>query len=318
VNYGLAETITQIYYFYLSNSKMEYQMDIQNLKAFLLVAENGSFSQAAEKLHLTQPAVSKRVALLEEQLGTELFDRIGRVISLTEAGQALLPHAKSVQRELDAAERSVRDLSGDVAGQLRLATSHHIGLHRLPPVLSGFSRDFPAVQIDIDFMDSEQAYDLIMQGKAELAVVTLAPTKEASVISLPVWQDPLDFMIAADHPLLQEKKHPSLEAMSHHPAILPGLNTYTGQIIKRLFDQHGLELQVSLATNYLETIRMMASVGLGWTILPRSMRDESLATLAVKDVSIERTLGLVYHRGRSLSRAAQAFISSVRSLGDCS
>lgn len=291
-------------------------MDTQNLKAFMLVAETGSFSLAAEKLHLTQPAVSKRVALLEDQLGAELFDRIGRIISLTEAGQALLPHAKSVQQELDAAERSVRDLAGAVAGHLRLATSHHIGLHRLPPVLSSFSRDFPGVHIDIDFMDSEQAYELIMQGKAELAVVTLAPAEERSVISLPVWQDPLDFMIARDHELLETGKAPDLQAMSQHPAILPGLNTYTGQIIKRLFDKHGLQLQVSLATNYLETIRMMASVGLGWTILPRSMRDASLTSIAVENVAINRTLGLVYHRGRSLSRAARAFIESVQTFGD--
>lgn len=287
-------------------------MDTQNLRAFLLVAESGSFSQAAEKLHLTQPAVSKRVAILEDQLGAELFDRIGRNISLTEAGQALLPHAKRVQQELGAAERAVRDLAGEVAGQLRLATSHHIGLHRLPPILSSFSRDFPEVQIDIDFMDSEQAYELIMQGKAELAIVTLAPVEEPSVISIPIWRDPLDFMIASDHELLAQTNAPDLQAMSKHPAILPGLNTYTGQIIKRLFDEQKLELQVSLATNYLETIRMMASVGLGWTILPRSMRDESLSTIAVKGISIERTLGVVYHRGRSLSRAAQAFIEALQ------
>lgn len=291
-------------------------MDTQNLRAFLLVAETGSFSLAAEKLHLTQPAVSKRVALLEDQLGAQLFDRIGRNISLTEAGDALLPHAKSVQHELDAAEQSVRDLSGNIAGQLRLATSHHIGLHRLPPVLSRFSRDYPAVHIDIDFMDSEQAYELIMQGKVELAVVTLAPSSEESVITLPVWRDPLDIVIARDHELLASGEVPDLVAMSKHPAILPGLNTYTGQIIKQLFDQHGLELQVSLVTNYLETISMMASVGLGWTILPRSMRDESLATIEVKGIAIERTLGLVYHRSRSLSRAARAFIDAVIAEGD--
>lgn len=291
-------------------------MDIQNLRAFILVAETGSFSLAAEKLHLTQPAVSKRVALLEEQLDAVLFDRIGRTIGLTEAGRALLPHAKSVQQALEAAAQSVRDLSGEIAGQLRLATSHHIGLHRLPPVLSQFSRDYPAVHIDIDFMDSEQAYELITQGKAELAVVTLAPASEESLVTLPLWRDPLDFMLARDHELLQATKTPSLQAMSEHPAILPGLNTYTGQIIKQLFDHHGLELEVSLASNYLETIRMMASVGLGWTILPRSMCDDSLATIAVKDIAIERTLGLVYHQGRSLSRAARAFIDVVSAQGD--
>ena len=159
-------------------------MDTQNLRAFVLVAETGSFSQAAESLHLTQPAVSKRVALLEQQLDTILFDRIGRNISLTEAGSALLPHAKSVQQALSAAEQSVRDLAGEVGGELRLATSHHIGLHRLPPVLSHFSKAYPAAQIDIDFMDSEQAYELIMQGKVELAVVTLAPNSDNSIISI--------------------------------------------------------------------------------------------------------------------------------------
>ena len=282
-------------------------MDTQNLQAFLLVAETGSFSLAAEQLHLTQPAVSKRVAQLEEQLDGKLFDRIGRNIGLTEAGKALLPHAKRIQQELRLAVQSVHDLDGEVSGALRLATSHHIGLHRLPPLLSYFSEAFPAVHIDIDFMDSEQAYDLITQGKAELAVVTLAPGDQGNMITRPIWRDPLDLMVQADH-ALSSKETLELQDLSEHPAILPGLNTYTGQIVKRLFDERGLQLQVSLATNYLETIRMMASVGLGWTILPRSMKDSSLVKLEVENACIERTLGGVYHRERSLSRAANAFM----------
>jgi len=290
-------------------------MDTHNLKAFLLVAETGSFSSAAEKLHLSQPAVSKRVAQLEERLHCELFDRIGRNISITEAGQALLPHAKAVQQELRAAQQSILDLAGTVGGQLRLATSHHIGLHRLPPMLSNFSKTFSDVTMDIDFMDSEQAYELIMQNKVELAIVTLAPTTEASLITVPIWRDQLDFMVHTEHELAQQSSL-DLAALSRHPAILPGLNTYTGQIVKSLFDQHSLKLQVSMATNYLETVRMMASVGLGWTVLPSSMRDSSLTTLHVGGAHIERTLGLVYHRGRSLSRAARAFIEELVKLGD--
>ncbi|MBN7798660.1 LysR family transcriptional regulator [Parahaliea mediterranea] len=290
-------------------------MDTQNLQAFLHVAETCSFSQAAQALHLTQPAVSKRIALLEQQLECQLFDRIGRQVGLTEAGQALLPHAKAVLRQLQAARQAVRDLSGDVAGELRLATSHHIGLHRLPPVLSTFSKTYPDVQIDIDFMDSEQAHELILHGKAELAVVTLAPERDPNVIALPVWQDPLDVMVARDHPLAALHPCP-LDALSQHAAILPGLNTFTGQIVKTLFDGRDLQLQVSMATNYLETIRMMASVGLGWTVLPRSMCDHTLLPLTVEDVRIERTLGVVYHRGRSLSRAARAFIEQLRPAAD--
>ena len=290
-------------------------MDTQNLRAFTLVAETRSFSAAARLLHLTQPAVSKRVALLEQQLGTQLFDRIGRSVSLTEAGVALLPHARNVHRELLDAEQSVRDLSGEVSGRLRLATSHHIGLHRLPPVLSDFSHNCPAVQIDIEFMDSEQAYELVLQGKVELAVITLAPADEPCLITRPVWHDPLDFLVGRDHPLAKSK-NTDLEQLSDCPAILPGLNTYTGQIIKALFDQHQVKLQISLATNYLETIRMMTAVGLGWTVLPRSMKDASLVSIEVDEIAIERTLGLVYHRDRSLSRAASAFIECLQESGD--
>jgi len=290
-------------------------MDTQNLKAFLMVAECGSFSAAAQKLHLTQPAVSKRVAQLEEHLGTDLFDRIGRQVSMTEAGRALLPHARAVQLELRAAEQSVRDLAGAVSGSLRLATSHHIGLHRLPPVLSHFSAAFPAVHIDIDFMDSEQAHDLTLRGEVELSVVTLAPQPQEHIVARRVWEDPLDFMAQPGHELTAARDL-DLAVLSDYPAVLPGLNTYTGQIVKGLFDQRGLPLQVSLATNYLETIRMMASVGLGWTVLPRSMGDETLATLPVADAAIGRTLGVIHHEGRSLSRAAHAFMETLASLGD--
>jgi DNA-binding transcriptional LysR family regulator len=287
-------------------------MDTQNLRAFLLVAESGSFSDAAKKLHLTQPAVSKRVAQLEAQLNVSLFDRIGRRISITEAGEALLPHARAVHLELQAAQQSVRDLAGEVRGRLRLATSHHIGLHRLPPLLSFFSKAYPAVQLDIDFMDSEQAYELTLQGEVELAVVTLAPSPVINIITRPIWLDPLDFMVQKGTQLTQ-KKTLGLKELSQHPAILPGLNTYTGQIVKSLFEQRSLPMQIAITTNYLETIRMMASVGLGWTVLPRSMRDPSLATLPMRDARIERTLGAIHHKGRSLSRAAQAFIEALES-----
>jgi DNA-binding transcriptional LysR family regulator len=287
-------------------------MDAQNLKAFLLVAETGSFSMAAHKLHLTQPAVSKRVAQLEEQLNAALFDRIGRTISMTEAGAALLPHARAVLLELQAAQQSVRDLAGEVQGTLRLATSHHIGLHRLPPVLSYFSKAYPAVRLDIDFMDSEQAYELTLRGEVELAVVTLAPTPVDNIVARPIWPDPLDFMVQQGHELAQRKQL-DIRELSRHPAILPGLNTYTGQIVKSLFDRRSLKMQIAISTNYLETIRMMASVGLGWTVLPRSMLDRSLSTLPIRDARLTRILGAVHHECRSLSRAARAFIDALES-----
>ncbi|MBD2859042.1 LysR family transcriptional regulator [Spongiibacter sp. KMU-158] len=288
-------------------------MDTQNLTAFLAVAEHASFSEAANRLHLTQPAISKRIASLEQQLDCKLFDRIGRHVNLTEAGLALLPNAKRILQDIREAQRQINDLQNQsISGRLNMGISHHIGLHRLPPVLREYSRLYPNVQLDIDFMDSEQAHQLILQGEMDLAVITLAPSKEAQLSFIPVWDDPLMVAVANDH-LLANKKTVALTELAEHTALPPGLNTYTGQIIKSLFDNAGLKMEVGMATNYLETIKVMVSIGLGWSILPSSMLDDSVTQLQLEGHQLQRTLGCVHHRSRSLSRAAEAFIERLPS-----
>ena len=115
-------------------------MDLGALDAFVAIADTGSFSAAGERLFLTQPAVSKRIAALEAQLGRRLFDRVGREVALTEAGLALLPRARRILAELDDSRRALGNLDAEVGGRLSLATSHHVGLHRLPPLLRAFSQ----------------------------------------------------------------------------------------------------------------------------------------------------------------------------------
>src|SRR5689334_5953889 len=131
-------------------------MDTESLAAFLEIADAGSFSAAAGRLHLSQPAISKRIATLEQRLDSRLFDRIGRRVLLTEAGRALLPYARRVREDLEDGRRALSHLSHRVQGRLTIGTSHHIGLHRLPPVLKTFAHDHPDVDLDIQFMDSEE------------------------------------------------------------------------------------------------------------------------------------------------------------------
>ena len=290
-------------------------MDTQHLQAFVEVAEHGSFSIAAETLHLTQPAVSKRIAVLENQLNCKLFDRISRTVQLTEAGLALLPKAERILQAVQDAKRSIDDLQGEISGSLRIGISHHIGLHRLPPVLQAFSRRYPAVNFDIDFMDSEEAHEQLMHGRIELGVVTLDPVDTGSLQRQPIWQDELLVTVAPDHPLAAADSV-DLHALSRFTAILPGLNTYTGQIVKATFQQQQLKLNVSMATNYLETIKMMVSIGLGWSVLPHTMIDASIAALTIADLKLQRTLGCVFHQNRSLSNAATAFVEALRHNGD--
>ncbi|WP_278378915.1 LysR family transcriptional regulator [Stutzerimonas kunmingensis] len=283
-------------------------MDLANLNAFIAVAETRSFSLAAERLHLTQPAVSKRIAALEAQLDVRLFDRLGRDVSLTEAGRALLPRAYQILNVLDDTRRALTNLNGDIGGRLSLATSHHIGLHRLPPLLRAFTRAHPQVSLDIRFLDSEVAYDEVLHGRAELAVITLAPQTAEPVLTVKVWDDPLDFVVAPEHPLAS-KADITLADVAGHPAVFPGGNTFTHHIAQRLFEREGLTPNITMSTNYMETIKMMVSIGIAWSVLPRRMLDEQVVSLPLPGVQLTRQLGYILHRERTLSNAARAFMA---------
>ncbi len=287
-------------------------IDLDGIKAFTTVAETSSFSLAANRLHLTQPAVSKRIALLESQMGVRLFDRIGRTVTLTEAGRALEPRALEILLNIKDTQRVISNLAGDVGGQLSLATSHHIGLWHLPQVLRAFSAQHPKVALDLHFMDSEVAYEQIVQGNLELGIITLAPTSHERLASIPIWRDELVFVCSADQPLAQNNKI-YLEQLPEYPVILPDMTTFTGRIVKELFTERGLTLNVSMSTNYLETIKMLISVGLGWSVLPKSMLDDSIQVIDVPNITIERRLGIIHHVQRTLSNAATAFLDLVKS-----
>ena len=290
-------------------------MDIAALKALIAVAETGSFSRAAEQLFMTQPAISKRIATLESELDVQLIDRLGRNTRLTEAGETLLVSARRIVADIANSREQVRSLQHEVGGRLRLATSHHIGIHRLPPILKAYTQACPAVDLDLLFMDSEQACDQVADGSIELAIVTLPANPPENIETQLVWNDPLVIVCAPEHPLIsasssgKKKKSVSPDQLSKHPAVLPAKGTVTRGILLDAIAPHDITIDTALETNYLETIKMMVSVGLGWSALPSNMIDDTIASIPVSGVNMNRELGTVSLQGRTLSRAASALIS---------
>lgn len=282
-------------------------MDINALQAFVEVARQGSFSKAAVLLFVTQPAVSKRIAALEDELQARLFDRIGKNTTLTETGRALLPGAHRLLQEAYEIKRIASSLSTSVSGKLTMGTSHHIGLHRLPPVLKAFHMQYPEVIIDLRFMDSEQACQAVEQGELELAIVTLPSVTPTNLEVQTIWIDLLEVVTAADHPLAVQQQT-ALKTLAEYPAVLPGPQTYTHQILQQELQRLGLELDTTLSTNYLETLKMLVITGLGWSLLPATMIDQSLHVLKT-DLRLERRLGSVIHRKRTLSNAVKAMLA---------
>lgn len=290
-------------------------MDIQELLTFIRVAETQSFSEAADALYITQPAVSKRIAALESDLNVRLFDRIGRQVHLTEAGLRLLPKAKRIADDLNDIKRSMSLQMEDVSGELLIATSHHIGLHRLPKALQQFQKEYPLAEIKIDFTQSEDAHRQVIKGDAEIGIITLSSHSENMLHAIPIWSDPLQCVVSLDHPLASQHNVDVVE-LSKYPCVLPHENTFTRQIAEKVFAVNGVRPQVKMNTNNLETLAMLVSIGWGWSLIPSTVVSPHLAVVDLPALNVERKLGVIHHKQRTLSRAASAFIELLQSLAE--
>jgi len=291
-------------------------MDNNQLHAFIAVAEAGSFSLAAENLRLTQPAVSKRIALLESRLGASLFDRIGKQNRLTAAGELALVRARRIISEGNALAHDIENLAGSISGKLVISTSHHIGLHRLPSILKDYVRRYPEVELDMRFTDSEIAYHDVQHGEATLAIATLPnQDKHKQVTSLPLWLDDLVLVCAPNHPLCQGT-YITLDQLEQHHAILPGSETFTRRIINDYFNSNHLTLKIAFETNYLETIRVMVASGLGWSVLPRILTGADIQMVNFESLKLTRTLGAMINTHITLPNSAQAMIELLKQKSD--
>lgn len=283
-------------------------MNTRSLEVFITVANYQSVSLAAERHHLTQSAVSKRIAQLESELNTALFERHNRRLSLTYAGSVLLNRAQEMIDLLNNTQQELQDLNNDIAGKLCIAASHHIGLHRLPPTLQVFKKKHPNVELDLQFMGSEQAAVALEQRQVDFALATLEKRPKDLFEQKTLWHDKLIPVCSHQHPLA-ELNQPNLQDFCKHTAILPEQNTTTFNLINDVFLKQSLSLKLAMSTNYLETIKMMVSVGLGWSALPESMiDDEKLKRLNWPVQTPSRALGIMKLPNRNLSRTAEAFI----------
>ncbi len=281
-------------------------MNLSTFQAFISVMETGSISEAAEKLFLTQPAISKRLKNLEEELNVRLFEPAGRGIQPTPAAHELLPRVKRWLLEYADIKHALSHAQNSIAGVLSIGTSHHIGLHHLPVILKKYVQRYPDVQLDVHFVDSEQAHQAVLSGELELAFLTLPPNADARLHYQPLWVDPLAFVVAPFHPLAH-KNNLSLQDLMAYPSLLPAAHTYTSQITLQAFAEYGLKPQANMSTNPLESIRMLVSIGLGWSVLPTSLLNDDLMELDLP-IGLSRNLGMVSHPARTQSRAALALI----------
>jgi DNA-binding transcriptional LysR family regulator len=285
-------------------------MNLAAFEAFVKVMETGSISLAADQLFITQPAVTKRIHSLEDYFGVKLFESAGRGVQATHAAHSLLPKVKSWLNELGDIHHTLSHEQDQVQGKLKIGTSHHIGLHHLPNHLKQYVQQFSNVKLDVHFVDSEQAHEQVLAGDLELAFLTLPPQGDDRLNYVTIWNDPLVFVVAPFHPLAQQQNL-RLEDLIQYPSLLPAVQTYTTQITLAEFEHQGLKPKITMSNNPLESIRMLVSIGLGWSVLPKTLVNQDLIQLDIP-IEMNRQLGMVWHPGRTQSRAVQELIDMMK------
>ena len=286
-------------------------MNIDNLATFIEIAKNKSFSRAAESLQLTQPAVSKRVVALETALSAKLLDRNGRNVHLTEAGQVLLPSARQITNEWSRIEQAIDNLGDGVSGPLCIGTSEHTSTHLIPGILETFRKRYPKVTFELKFGNSYETLQALENGTLELALSSLPERKlykqTAKLNQTPIRSDNLVFVASYDHPLTAQSTI-GLKDLANYPAILPSELSLSRSLIDNAFKQKGLTLPVSTEASDFETIRSMASIGIGWACLPKFLLDDTLILLEVDEIDLKQVVSLIRMTERTLSNPAQAFL----------
>jgi len=282
---------------------------LRQLRAFCLAAQSGSISRAAERMCLSQPSVSLLIKALEEKLGSQLFERRGPRIRLTEEGQVLLETALPVVEAMDQIpDRFVSRLGAVRSGALDIAAGESTILYLLPDYVKRYTDRYPQVTLRLHNVTGRDGMKMLRSGEVDFAVGSMFEMPD-DITYLPIFTyDPM-LITAPDHPLACRPRV-SLKDISPYGLILPPRHLSTWRIVDLVFHQHGLDYQVVLEAGGWEVIKKFVALGLGVSIVTSICLtgDEPLAAMPLNDYFPQRSYGAVMHKGRQLSSRARSFL----------
>jgi DNA-binding transcriptional LysR family regulator len=289
-------------------------VELRHLAALEAVATEGTFGRAAERLGYTQSAVSQQIATLERIVGERLVERPGgpRPVSLTEAGRILLRHAESIVARLQAAQADLAALASGEAGSLHVGTFQSVGVKILPEVMRRFRAAWPAVEIELreSHLDDELCNG-VERGDLDLSFVQL-PLDNPALEVFELLRDDYVLLTALDSPLAGAKRAPSLREIALEPLI--GFRTCkTTQIVVDQLRTTGIEPRFVFRSDENGVVQGLAGTGVGVALVPRLAVDENDANVRVVELGPKiapRIVGIVRHRDRYHSPAAQAFVTT--------
>ncbi|MCZ6786379.1 MAG: LysR substrate-binding domain-containing protein [Planctomycetota bacterium] len=286
-------------------------MDLEALRSFFHVAREHSFSRAARLMHISQPAMSVRIKMLEKSLEERLFDRARKGVVLTEAGSVLYGSAEKIFADVQEARARLKSLRDSGFGHVRLGCSDTVSLYLLPPVLRRFRKRFPEAEITIRNAYSSEIADLLVRGELDFGIVTKPPSLDRRLEARTLFTEPFCVVCPRDDPLLR-RKQVTLKALDGRPMVALEKGTVTRDAIDRAFRAAGVRPKVVLETGNIEVQKCYVGIGFGIALLPRSAMADAdrrrLATRPLSGTSLERDVAVVIPRERFIPRPAQALL----------
>jgi DNA-binding transcriptional LysR family regulator len=290
-------------------------MELRTLRTFVAAAERGNFTRAAERLELTQAAVSQQIAALETELDTKLFERQGRGVRLAGSGERLYEYARRILDLVDEATREVGGGQRSLTGNLRIATSTVPAEWLVPELLSEFRVLWPQVHESLTVSDSTQAADAVESGAADLGFVGALP-RSSSLHASPVAEDELVLVVGADHPLAA-KGTTTLKQLRNEPLIVREAGSASRRCVESALEEHqhsADEFTIAMESNSNDAIRAAVKRGVGVAFLSRltSRDDPGLVAVRIRGFHARRQLYVVSDPARLPETAARQFLDFVQ------
>ena len=296
-------------------------MDLALLRTFQAVVRAGGMRHAAEKLHVTQPAISARMRLLEGELGVELFERVGRGVRPSKAGLLLLEEIPHVLAAENALRERLDEFRGLKQGSLQIASIDAVSIYVLPEIYLQFREAHPGIDLRVHVMDSTHVLRAVRELDAEVGFLALPPNPslqndDPDLEFHAIFDDIMACVASPNHPLAQ-RQHVSLREIAESPLVLYDRTSTTRAILNTVFERAGVQPNVAMETASPEAMKRLAQVGMGIAILPEAVvqadvRSGSLVRIVVADARFHRVLAFVLRRDRHLGPATQDFLQRVR------
>jgi DNA-binding transcriptional LysR family regulator len=287
-------------------------MNLNQLRIFQSAAKLLNFTRAAEELHLTQPGISKHLKALEEYYGARLFERLGKKVVLTQAGEALHEATSAAFNLLDAAKARIDDINGLAGGKLVIGASVTIGTYILPGKLVRFRQHHPGVEIKVETALSRQITDKVLDNSLELGLVGHY-ARDARLEAKSFMDDRLALIVSPRHPWAKRKSVLHLKELSNQTLLVSKRGSGTYRIVEALLAKEGVRPAGVMELGTTEAVKQAVAADLGVSLLSRHVLELHLASGAITAVKFaggepSRELYFVYHKDRYLSPAARAFV----------